>query len=585
MKKSLSLVIHSIFVAILILAAARTACPAGEIFDDRFLEFVGKIDTDALERMPVQHHGRIAVLDTFARDRVHGICGEEFPDGVAPASAWMELYFNSGRYLTVPLLYIREDLMRNYLLAQDLGLFEEDFKRNHRIPPAILINSEGLQILARRGRLGGEDNLKNFSLIRKLGLAGKIRDVYGDRAGEYKVPVDRLSGRFGLFLAADSARVIPSAGMNWKTAFDAVSSGESIAGRMFETKEGRKFELSPLIKSWTRLRAAWLGRDPEMFNRSLETFLTLQAEADRDGDIPSETLKKLEIWFNLTGKFSSVWTGFAAALIVMIAAAATGNRKIKIAGMILIGASTAILAGGFTVRWVLSNREWYLPPLMNQFEAVMGSALLAAMGGFLIELFHRRNYIALGGAFYATLALLSCQFFSRLMGGDISNPAGILNSIWMAAHVAVIVVGHAFVGISFILSVFYLVIRVFADRGSKQLSSGPDLVGLPPRNLFAAVDQCNLIVAQIACWSVIVGTILGAVWADVAWGRFWGWDPKETWALVTALLFVALLHLRFMVPDRNRGLVTAIVCILGCGAMLFNWIVVNYFLAGMHSYA
>jgi ABC-type transport system involved in cytochrome c biogenesis permease subunit len=73
------------------------------------------------------------------------------------------------------------------------------------------------------------------------------------------------------------------------------------------------------------------------------------------------------------------------------------------------------------------------------------------------------------------------------------------------------------------------------------------------------------------------------VWADFSWGRPWGWDPKETFALNTWLIYAVLLHVRYVV--RNKGLWTAWLSIAGCAMMLFNWFVVNYYIVGLHSYA
>jgi ABC-type transport system involved in cytochrome c biogenesis permease subunit len=92
-------------------------------------------------------------------------------------------------------------------------------------------------------------------------------------------------------------------------------------------------------------------------------------------------------------------------------------------------------------------------------------------------------------------------------------------------------------------------------------------------------------VAQLAAWFLIAGTLLGAYWGDFAWGRWWGWDPKETWALITCVVYLAVLHVRLVTPSRYRGLVTALICLLGSLVMIFNWVFVNYFLSGKHSYA
>jgi ABC-type transport system involved in cytochrome c biogenesis permease subunit len=93
------------------------------------------------------------------------------------------------------------------------------------------------------------------------------------------------------------------------------------------------------------------------------------------------------------------------------------------------------------------------------------------------------------------------------------------------------------------------------------------------------------VLVQLAAWLVTLGTVLGAVWGDFAWGRWWGWDPKETWALMTAIIFIGIVHLRLVVPARHRGWATAVACLVGAAVMLFNWIGVNYFLTGLHSYA
>ena len=76
---------------------------------------------------------------------------------------------------------------------------------------------------------------------------------------------------------------------------------------------------------------------------------------------------------------------------------------------------------------------------------------------------------------------------------------------------------------------------------------------------------------------------MGAIWADHSWGRPWGWDPKEVFALNTFIIFALLIHTRLMVKDK--GFWTAVLALIGCGVMLFNWIVINFTISGLHSYA
>lgn len=98
-----------------------------------------------------------------------------------------------------------------------------------------------------------------------------------------------------------------------------------------------------------------------------------------------------------------------------------------------------------------------------------------------------------------------------------------------------------------------------------------------------AFDWCHLIILNLVFVLLFVGTILGAVWADYSWGRPWGWDPKEVFALNTWIIYAILIHVRFIV--KQRGLWTAWLSVAGCLMMTFNWCVVNFFIVGLHSYA
>lgn len=97
------------------------------------------------------------------------------------------------------------------------------------------------------------------------------------------------------------------------------------------------------------------------------------------------------------------------------------------------------------------------------------------------------------------------------------------------------------------------------------------------------LDWCHLIILNMVFVMLFVGLILGAVWADYSWGRPWGWDPKEVFALNTWIIYAILIHARFVV--KNRGLWTAWLSIIGCLMMAFNWCFVNFFIVGLHSYA
>jgi ABC-type transport system involved in cytochrome c biogenesis permease subunit len=92
-----------------------------------------------------------------------------------------------------------------------------------------------------------------------------------------------------------------------------------------------------------------------------------------------------------------------------------------------------------------------------------------------------------------------------------------------------------------------------------------------------------MVLVELSFILLWTGISMGAIWADHSWGRPWGWDPKEVFALNTFLIFVILIHTRMKVKDK--GLWTAILALTGCAVMLFNWIIINFTISGLHSYA
>lgn len=144
------------------------------------------------------------------------------------------------------------------------------------------------------------------------------------------------------------------------------------------------------------------------------------------------------------------------------------------------------------------------------------------------------------------------------------------------------------------------VTRLASGGGALALASSPGAVEIFERPILAggmpgdersrklpewlnAFDWCHLIILNLVFVLLFVGTVLGAVWADYSWGRPWGWDPKEVFAMNTWIIYAILIHVRFVV--QQRGLWTAWLSVAGCLMMAFNWCVVNFFIVGLHSYA
>ncbi|MFW6133026.1 MAG: cytochrome c biogenesis protein, partial [Planctomycetota bacterium] len=381
-----------------------------------------------------------------------------------------------------------------------------------------------------------------------------------------RIPIQRLENRYRSFLGIGAFRPVPDDD-GWVGAHAALKPDRTGRGAL----------------DWQVLRDAWRAGDAGVARRCLDDL----AAAQRDAGAPSPARRKLERGYNRLWKLSAAWVGFAAAFVASLIAVVSRRRRVYRACLALLGIATLTCTAGFAIRWVLSGRPAYLPPLTNQFEGLFASALLAGAFALVAEWVGSRRgrwgaargYFALAGSLYAAVALLGAVVLLGAFETGIGQAPGILHTPLLTAHVSVIIAGHALAGMTGAISLAYLVARALGALRRRARGDAP----VP--GAAGAIDRCNLLTAQLATCTLLVGTALGAWWADTAWSRFWGWDPKETWSLITVAVYLSVLHARTFVPAPRRGLVTAAGCLLGVGVMLFNWIVVNYLLTGKHSYA
>lgn len=195
-------------------------------------------------------------------------------------------------------------------------------------------------------------------------------------------------------------------------------------------------------------------------------------------------------------------------------------------------------------------------------------AAWCTLGGSLI--FVRRSFITLALAtFFAGIILLVAHM--NQMDPAITPLVPVLQSYWLTIHVAVIMGGYGFLAIGFLLGLTGLFLMALPHSSStlkKKL------------NEIATINEISLLLGLSL---MTAGTFLGAIWANEAWGRYWGWDPKETWALITILVYTAITHARF-IPKFNNEFVLFASSVWGFSSVLMTYLGVNYYLTGMHSY-
>ncbi len=260
-----------------------------------------------------------------------------------------------------------------------------------------------------------------------------------------------------------------------------------------------------------------------------------------------------------------------AALLYIIAWVLQKNNVGRIAFVVSIIGFLGNVAG-FGLRWAESYQLGFgRVPLSNLYESLVFFAL--SIAGLYLFVEKRQGHRTMG-AFVLPIAFLCLAYAS--LSPNISDriqpllPA--LKSNWLIVHVITCFIGYAGFAIAFCLSLMVFLRKDNKEGRASMWSKIPDLHSL---------DDLTHKMVMIGFLFLTVGIITGAVWANSAWGRYWGWDPKETWSLITWFIYATFLHARLMRGWQGRK--AAILSIVGFGAVLFTYLGVNL-LPGLHSY-
>jgi cytochrome c-type biogenesis protein CcsB len=294
--------------------------------------------------------------------------------------------------------------------------------------------------------------------------------------------------------------------------------------------------------------------------------------------VPSEGKVKIEISYNNMEIFKNTWMVYIlAGMLLLIVFYLSVFFKIgsKITKIINLTRKTFFYllllvfiyhGAGLGMRWYISGHA----PWSNGYEAVIFIAWVTMLAGFL---FSKKNEIVLPGtAILAAMMIIVSEM--NLLNPQITPLVPVLKSYWLMIHVAIITGSYGFLGLACILGLLNLILYIFrGDSNGKVVT----------RNI-SELTYISEMTMTIGVFMLTVGTFLGGVWANESWGRYWGWDPKETWALVSVLVYAIILHLRY-IPGLKSKFVFNVVSFWGYSAILFTFFGVNFMLVGLHSYA
>ncbi|MEL0650886.1 cytochrome c biogenesis protein CcsA [Algibacter sp. TI.3.09] len=274
-----------------------------------------------------------------------------------------------------------------------------------------------------------------------------------------------------------------------------------------------------------------------------------------------DIFKKLFSWYMYAGTIM-----FVLLVFQIFKSHSKGlSTAIKVFKFIVIGLFVLHTAG-LIVRWYLSGHA----PWSDAYESMIYVAWATMLFGLL---FGRKSDLTMASTAFVTAMILMIAHWNW-MDPAIANLQPVLNSYWLMIHVAVIVASYGPFTLGMILGVVSLFLIIFTNKENKERM----LLNIKE---LTVINEMALTVGLVM---LTIGNFLGGMWANESWGRYWGWDPKETWALISIMIYAFVIHMRLVPGLRGRWFFN-LCSIIAFASILMTYFGVNFYLAGLHSYA
>jgi ABC-type transport system involved in cytochrome c biogenesis permease subunit len=327
----------------------------------------------------------------------------------------------------------------------------------------------------------------------------------------------------------------------------------------------RDGKVDPSVHAYAAMATAFAAGDAPEFNKQLLNY--------RSELVPnfSRELKKTrwEIFFNQMQPFYNAMVIYILAGVLACLFWVNFSETVRRSALGLVVLALLIHTTGLVFRMVLEGR----PPVTNLYSSAIFIGWGACVLGLVLEGFWKNAIGLVVSCVVGFLTLIIAHHLART-GDTMEMMRAVLDTnFWLATHVVVVTFGYASTFVAGMLALLYIVLGFFTPvlaRTPGQVDIGKSLAKM---------------VYGIVCFATLfsyVGTVLGGIWADQSWGRFWGWDPKENGALIIVLWNALILHLRWGGMVRERGLINC--AIFGNIVTSWSWFGVNMLGIGLHSY-
>ncbi len=477
---------------------------------------------------------------------------------------------------TKPLFTLSNDILRKVTRENEfegltsmqvfLGIYL-DFK-NWKDVPMIRISSTDLQkSLGIRGKFAAFSDLVNLDNNGTYKISAEVNSAYSKAPSERNkvdkeiMKVDERVNIIYMIYKGDFMKLLPlrDSTHTWVTPQEAAVNANT--------------EDSVFLKNVIPLLSDALQTNNIASARLLtETISTYQKKYSHY-ELPSDSKTNTELLYYRLGIFEKLFPFYATVGLVMLIGLITmvirGRKSTSLFVQILSG----LLFAGFLFHTIGIGMRWYIAghsPMSNGYESMVFISWATLLAGFI---FSRKSAFALSAsAVLASMTLMVAHM--SFMDPEITNLVPVLKSYWLTLHVSVIISSYGFLGVGAILGLITLILLALSkDKNRDRISDTID-----------ELTVINFKTLTIGLYLLTIGTFLGAVWANESWGRYWGWDPKETWSLITIIIYSIVIHSR-RIPGMKDIFTFNLLSLFAFSGVLMTYFGVNYYLSGMHSYA
>ncbi|EKB47965.1 cytochrome c biogenesis protein [Cecembia lonarensis] len=512
---------------------------------------IPKNHADAYGQLIVQDlDGRMKPLNTLANEIVRKISGKSYiqiqENGqelrLSPEQFLLALQMDPKGFSERPIIKI--DQAKSYEVFQKLNIPPTD-----RLSFMDLVDAEGAYIIQ--------------DLVEQ---ANQLKPSQRNEAHNELLKTDERFNIFYGLLTGDFLRLFPNrwdANNTWFT------------GQQF--MQGFDDEDAVFVKNITPLylQAIQKGINDGDWEEAEETLSYIALYQKKAGEevYPNTSSIKAELIYtqlNLGSRlFAPFWLLGAVMLVLAIWMLFKNSLRLEQfwkAGVWLAWIGFVVFSLHLSLRWYIAKH----PPWSDGFEMLVFVAWGVLLFGLLFAK-KSRFTVPLGLIFSGTLLFVG---FLDWLNPEITNLMPVLHSYWLKIHVAVIVSGYAPLALSAIIGLLCLIFLIFKPKNVE-------------KSWYANIRELQIVNEMsitIGLFLLTIGTFLGGVWANESWGRYWAWDPKETWALISIIVYAFILHLR-LVPSLKSSLLYNLASLWAFGAIIMTSFGVNYYLSGLHSYA